>query len=180
MALPEQYRWITREGGPLMVNNAVQMYGTAETLGARNNPIILSWAKEVDPNNRNIGRDYTADSIPWCGLFIAVVAKRSNKEIVNQPLWALNWRNFGKVVTQPMLGDVLVFLRDGGGHVGIYVGEDSECYHVLGGNQSNTVCITRIRKNRLKAARRPNYINQPTNVRRILLSASGSISNNES
>ena len=36
-----------------------------------------------------------------------------------------------------MLGDILTFKRNGGGHVGLYVGEDKDCYHVLGGNQGN-------------------------------------------
>jgi len=41
-----------------------------------------------------------------------------------------------------MLGDVLIFTRGIGGHVGIYVREDDKCYHVLGGNQSDSVYIT--------------------------------------
>jgi hypothetical protein len=56
----------------------------------------------------------------------------------------LNWNGFNKEKTM-MLG-VLTFKRKGGGHVGIYVGEDSKCYHVLGGNQSNMTI--RIEKSR--------------------------------
>jgi hypothetical protein len=42
------------------------------------------------------------------------------------------------------LGDVLAFVRNGGGHVGLYVDEDASAYHVLGGNQSDRVSITRV------------------------------------
>lgn len=56
-----------------------------------------------------------------------------------------------------MLGDALTFKRNGGGHVGIYVGEDSTCYHVLGDNQSNMVCITRIEKTRCSGIRRTEW-----------------------
>jgi cell wall-associated NlpC family hydrolase len=82
-------------------------------------------------------------------------------------------------ISIPMLGDTLVFKRPGGGHVGIYVGEDSQCYHVMGGNQSNAYGFTRIAKGRLVAARRPKYINQPENVRVIHLAATGAISKDE-
>ena len=79
----------------------------------------------------------------------------------------------------PMLGDVLTFKRDGGGHVALYVGEDAGFYHVLGGNQSDQVCITRIARSRLHKARRPKYNAQPANVRKIALAASGKVSSNE-
>ena len=52
-------------------------------------------------------------------------------------------------------GLILVFGREGGGHVGFHVGEDDHAYHAIGGNQSNSVCITRIAKSRLIAARWP-------------------------
>jgi hypothetical protein len=42
-----------------------------------------------------------------------------------------------------------VFTRSGGGHVGLYVGEDATHYHVLGGNQANLVSIMRLAKGRL-------------------------------
>jgi hypothetical protein len=82
-------------------------------------------------------------------------------------------------VQSPGLGDVLVFTRNGGGHVGFYVAEDKDCYHVLGGNQSNSVTITRIAKSRCIAFRRPIYINTPASVKPYLVGASGAISEDE-
>jgi uncharacterized protein (TIGR02594 family) len=122
---------------------------------------------------------YEADSIPWCGLFMAVVAKRAGKEVPAHPLWALSWSAFGTKPGAPALGDVLLFTRSGGGHVGLYVGEDGSAFHVLGGNQSDRVCITRVAKARLYAARRPLYRVQPANVRPIHLASSGALSLNE-
>lgn len=150
-----------------MLLKALEMYGVSETVGKQHNPIIMAWAKEVGLQNV-----YTADEIPWCGLFIAVIAKRADKAIVKDPLWALNWAKYGSRVKVPMLGDVLTFKRNGGGHVGLYVGEDETCYHVLGGNQGNKVSIVRIEKQRLHSASRL-YNVQPANVRVIRLSPKG-------
>ena len=179
--ISKEYEWLKNEKGPKMIINALSLLGTKEYLGGENNPIIISWAKEVGQNLSNI---YKSDSIPWCGLFMAVIATRSDKEVVKDPLWALNWGTFGINVDKPMLGDVLVFVRktsDGkkAGHVSLYVGEDSKCYHVLGGNQSDSVSITRIEKSRLYASRRPIYNNIPANIRVIKLNEIGIISNNE-
>ncbi|MGB3043670.1 MAG: TIGR02594 family protein [Xanthobacteraceae bacterium] len=173
-ALPAVYSWLRDEGGPRMIVEALKLYGTLEAPGARDNPTIIGWAREVD-----LIKTYSHDSIPWCGLFMAVVAKRSGKPIVDSPLWALSWADFGRLAPEPMLGDVLTFKRDGGGHVALYVGEDAGAYHCLGGNQSDKVCITRIAKSRLYRARRPAYNVQPDNVRRIALAPTGKLSTNE-
>ena len=59
------------------------------------------------------------------------------------------------------------------------IGHDASAFHVLGGNQSDRVTISRLSKQRLVAARRPAYRAQPANVRPIPLAASGSLSVNE-
>lgn len=174
MALPAQYRWLSKEDGPAMLREALKLFGTVEAAGAKDNPTILAWAAEIGQ-----GQTYSHDSIPWCGLFIGVVAKRAGKDIVSSPLWALSWADFGKPAPVPMLGDVLTFKRTGGGHVALYVGEDATAYHCLGGNQSDQVCITRIAKSRFYKARRPFYNVQPANVRRVMLSSNGILSGNE-
>jgi hypothetical protein len=79
-----------------------------------------------------------------------------------------------------MLGDILTFKRNGGGHVGFYVGEDKTHYHVLGGNQSNQVNVMRLAKSRLTQARRTAWkVAQPASVRKVYLEAKGTISTNE-
>jgi len=174
--LPSRYAWLAREPGPKMIVEALKLFGTMEKPGAANNPTIVAWAKEVGGEVEDI---YKADSIPWCGLFMAVVAMRAGKEPPAHPLWALSWSAFGSKASAPALGDVLVFTRSGGGHVALYVGEDRDVFHCLGGNQSDSVCITRIAKSRLYAARRPLYRVQPANVRPIHLEATGALSLNE-
>jgi uncharacterized protein (TIGR02594 family) len=181
MAIPNQYDWLLKEPGPMMLRVALRLFDITEALDKANNPTILAWAAEVGGNVADV---YKADEIPWCGLFMAVVAKRSNKQLVKDPLWALNWGTFGKQAPVPMLGDVMVFVRKTttgatAGHVALYIGEDTTCFHVLGGNQSDKVCITRIDKKRLYSARRPNYNIQPANVRVIRLSSAGDVGGKE-
>lgn len=173
--LPAAYVWLDKEPAPKMLVEAVNLYGTKEAPGSANNPVIIGWAHEVHTT-------YPGDSVAWCGLFQSLVAKRAGWDYHPQgnALWAKNWATWGTPQKTAMLGDVLVFTRDGGGHVGQYVGEDETSYHVLGGNESDMVNIVRIAKSRCIAIRRaPWKISQPDNVRKIVLKPTGAISTNE-
>ncbi|WP_028525974.1 TIGR02594 family protein [Runella limosa] len=166
MALPNEFQWLADEPKTRMIEEALHFYGTTEDLSPKNNNTIMAWAVEVGGKVADV---YKADSIPWCGLFMALVAKRAKKQVVKDPLWALNWGTFGKLTEVPMLGDVLVFNRitpDGkkAGHVGLYVGENTDHFFVLGGNQNDSVCIKAMEKSRLYICRRPNYNIQPLSV----------------
>lgn len=173
--LPATYAWLPRvEGLPRMVDEALKLFGSLEAPGAADNPQILAWAREV-----GLSGTYSHDSVPWCGLFAALVAKRAGWQPPTEPLWALNWNLFGQKVQAPALGDILVFKRPGGGHVGLYVGEDAAAWHVLGGNTADAVGIARIGRPRLVAARRPPYHIPPAGARAFQLAVAGSLSVNE-
>lgn len=178
MNLPEKYKWLGEEPGPKMLLEALALYGTLETPGIKSNPVIMQWAKETGV----IGW-YPDDAVAWCGLFVGVCAKRAGWPISPELLSALSWAKWGRYVTpaDAALGDVLVFTRTGGGHVGLYVGESKTKFLVLGGNQSDAVNLAWVEKNRLFAVRRaPWKIAQPANVRKIYLDDTGApISKNE-
>lgn len=177
-ALPAAYAWLDRvAGAPRLILEARALYGVTETPGTASTAEIMAWAREV-----GLEKTYPNDGVAWCGLFAAVVAKRAGWEVVAGPLWARNWAQFGRAVDprQAALGDVLVFSRDGGGHVGFYVGEDATAYHVLGGNQSDRVGFTRILKSRCIAVRRPKWrVAAPAGVTKFHLAADGAVSTNE-
>jgi uncharacterized protein (TIGR02594 family) len=169
------YAWLKKETAPKILVEAVKHIGTKEIVGKQHNPTILSWAKAL-----GLEKVYTNDEIPWCGLFVAYCAHAAGLDVVKHPLWALNWNKYGNVAKVAMLGDVLTFTRNGGGHVGFYVGEDATHYHVLGGNQNNSVSVSRIEKSRLSQARRTAWkIAQPASVRVVHLEAKGVITTNE-
>lgn len=102
-------------------------------------------------------------NIAWCGDFVetCIAIALPKEPVLANPYAAINWLKFGKSTTARP-GAILVFHRGDPkswqGHVGFYVSEDATHYHVLGGNQSNAVTISRIAKNRL----RPDGIRWPS------------------
>ena len=173
------YSYLSKEASPQILVQAKSLLGTKEIVGVIHNKTIMSWAKGL-----GLEKIYTSDEIAWCGLFMSEVCKKAGVETNLTPkdsLWALNWSKFGTKQSVAMLGDILTFKRNGGGHVGIYVGGDDTCYHILGGNQSNMVCVTRIEKSRVNSIRRTSWKSkQPSNVRVIKLESNGIISKDES
>lgn len=144
---------------PRHLQIAFELFGTKEIAGKANNATIMSWAKEL-----GIDDIYTNDDTAWCGLFFAICAKRANRELPNfkdkfDYLRALKYAGVWLPVMRAnaSVGDVLIFQRPSGGHIGFYVAESPTTYFVLGGNQSNQVNIAEIAKSRCVAIRRPNY-----------------------
>ena len=179
MSLPSNYAWLAAIANPpRMIAEALKLYGTHEIAGSMHNPVIMGWAQEIGISHAV----YSSDEIPWCGLFMGVVAHRAQKPLLAPPadmLWALNWGRWGSDGGQPELGDVLTFIRNGGGHVGLYVGEDATAYHVLGGNTGDAVSIARIEKTRLRACRQYFATAKPASVKPYHLSSAGPLSTNE-
>lgn len=176
--LPDRYKWLYNEPAPKMLIEAIKHYGELEHTGKGSNPNILAWAREV-----GVSGWYNDDDIPWCGLFVGMVAKRCGYPApAAKLLSAILWATWGQEVPKERasLWDVLVFSRPGGGHVGFYVGENENAFLVYGGNQSNAVGFAFIDKSRLVAVRRPIYkIGEPANVRKVLLAYNGELSKNE-
>lgn len=180
---PAPYQWLDALPGlPNTIRLGLREMGVKEFAGDGSNPVILGWRDELNQAGVKIS-GYSDDDIPWCGLFVAIIVFRrlgNRSEVVKDPLWARNWTRYGYASTSaPSLGDVLVFQRGSGGHVGFYVAEDKTAYHVLGGNQSNRVSIARIDRGRLLTARRPPYRTQPQSGRPFYVAPSGSMSTNE-
>lgn len=149
--------------------------GTKEEQGPKSNSVIIGWAKSL---GGWIASFYKSDDIPWCGLFVAACFATHRMSTPSSALSALAWADWGQP-SKIAPGAVLVFKRQGGGHVGFYVGEDSTAFHVLGGNQSDSVSITRIAKDRLVAVRWPKESNPPVSEQRVTKKSSGFLSRNE-
>lgn len=144
------------------LQEAFHLIGTLEEPGAGSNEAILGWAKALRI-------DYREDEIPWCGLFAAhcTGSQLTEEPLPTIPLRARAWEKFG-VTCKPQLGAVMVFWRkskgSGLGHVGFYWAEDDSTYHILGGNQSDEVRISRYKKNRFLQARWPKTALSPDGI----------------
>lgn len=136
-----------------------RLIGTREKPGTGNNPAILDWATGA-------GIPYKSDDIPWCGLFVGhcVTSTLDREPTPANMLRARSWENFG-IRTQPTPGAVMVFWRkslaSGLGHVGFYAGEDAGAYRILGGNQSDSVSLAWVAKDRMLTARWPATVPPP-------------------
>lgn len=121
--------------------------------------------------------------LPWCGDFVETcIALALPKEpLPVNPYLAANWDRFGRSV-EPGYGCVMRFWRGSrtsvNGHVAFYYAEDVAAYHVLGGNQSNSISVTRIAKNRLVSARMPLTAGPVARIK-VTVAANGEVSTNE-
>jgi uncharacterized protein (TIGR02594 family) len=134
---------------PPWIETATAYIGLKEYSGSGDNPVIIRWAQII---GGWVADYYKRDSIPWCGLFTGICMLQNSiqppKEMLRAKAWYYNWSD-GYKLKEPCFGCVIVFTRNGGGHVGFYISEDANYFHVLGGNQSDAVNIKKISKSRV-------------------------------
>ena len=133
--------------------------GQKEVQGKGNNKQVVKYHAyaRVD-NDLSKGKP---DSVPWCASFIAYVLE-ANPYIMMQSTNKMNARSYLKwgisVKNRPLPGDIVVFWRGNikgwKGHVGVYLDETIKYVYVLGGNQSDSVSVSRYSKSRVLDIRR--------------------------
>jgi len=153
------------------MKTARESVGLAEIVGPKHNTKIQAWLSKL-------GAWWKDDETPWCGTFVAHCLREAGHPIPKHWYRALAWKDYGSNLDPRFAcdGAILVFSRQGGGHVGFYVGEDMQYYSVLGGNQKNAVTVMRIAKDRCVAIRWPKGV--PLTSGRVFVKG-GKISENE-
>lgn len=102
--------------------------------------------------------------IEWCAAFANAILEKSdipsNKDH-KYPLVARSFLDWGRKVTEPEMGDIVVFPRGNEGwqgHVGFYVKQQIIdgvlYYYILGGNQKNSVRVDLYRADKAIGIRR--------------------------
>lgn len=129
---------------PIWFKIAQRELGVAERPG--NNPRILEYLATTTLPDKFKKTDQTS----WCSAFVNWCFKTADIKGTNSA-WALDWRNWGKALTTPQLGAVVVFHRESasekGGHVGFFIEDLGDKVKVLGGNQGNAVSESTYPKN---------------------------------
>lgn len=138
---------------------AQRFVGTKEVGGQVDNPMILAMLKLDSSWPEN-------DEVPWCSAFanyICWLARLPRSKSLRARSWLTVGRGISLDDARP--GDIIVLQRGKGeqpgpevieapGHVGFYAGRFGEFIEVLGGNQSDTVKVSRYPKSRLLGVRR--------------------------
>jgi uncharacterized protein (TIGR02594 family) len=99
----------------------------------------------------------TSDEVPWCSSFVNWCMDKAGYKGTNSAA-SRSWINWG-IETEPKLGAIVILQRGDAklkqGHVGFVVNLDPIFVHVLGGNQSNSVNVSRYFKWKVLAYRWP-------------------------
>lgn len=121
---------------PRWLTIARQDIGLREIPGKEHAAKITLWLEQL-------GAWWRDDETPWCGVACAAWMRQAGialpKHWYRAKAWGDGW---GTLLDRPIVGCVVTFEREGGGHVGLLTGTN-ECGDllVLGGNQGNAVNI---------------------------------------
>lgn len=149
---------------------AYQYLGMAEIPGKSTAPFISKMLTKLKAW-------WTDDETPWCGVFAGYCLTEACFTPPKAYYRAKEYLNWGIQLNRPAIGCIVVFTRDGGGHVGFVVGKDSKGrLMVLGGNQGNKVSIAPFDMSRVAGYRFPSGMDQSTLVYDLPILASNAAS----
>lgn len=156
---------------PKWLEEARKHIGTREIPGDKHEAKIVQWFKAIHT------AWFTADEVPWCAAFVGgcleAVGLRSSRSAL-----AKSYQSWGVTLISPTLGCIVVFQRDGGGHVGFVVGYDAKNrLMVLGGNQGDKVSIAPFDRARVIGYRWPAAVPIELNSLPLIASAEQSSTN---
>lgn len=151
---------------------AEKLIGLREIKGSQHSPEIVQMWKDI---KRGGIKD---DETPWCAAFVGAMLERSGVKSSRFES-AKSYLDWGQLLTSPVPGCVVVFSRDGGGHVGFVIGMDKNGnLLVLGGNQADEVNVKAFPLNRVTGYRYPANLLVPATPLPIL--SKGQLSERES
>lgn len=157
---------------PKWLAKAREYLGLHEIKGAEHNSKILEMWKAI---KRGGIKD---DETPWCAAFVGACLEWVGVQSSRFEA-AKSYLTWGVSLAHPEVGCIVVFTRDGGGHVGFVVGKDEKGrLMVLGGNQGDTVSIKAFGFDRVSGYRWPAGEPLPEAAPLPLLAA-GDLSTNE-
>lgn len=134
---------------PPWLARAEEHIGLAEIPGKNTAPMIRKWLLALKAW-------WQDDETPWCGVYVAAAMREAGMPLPQHWYRAKGWMDWGLRLDAPALGCIVVFERQGGGHVGLAVGRNADGrLLVLGGNQGNRVSVAPFDEDRVLGYRWP-------------------------
>lgn len=134
---------------PRWITEAKKYVGTREIPGVKHEPRIIGWWRAIKRGG------IKTDEVPWCAAYVGAMLEAVGIQSTRFES-AKSYLSWGVPLASPVLGCIVVFTRDGGGHVGFVMGEDERGrLMVLGGNQGNAVTIAPFERTRVAGYRWP-------------------------
>jgi uncharacterized protein (TIGR02594 family) len=150
---------------PVWIISARKEIGVREIHGTQHNAAIVGYWKDVHLSG--VKDDETA----WCAAFVGAMLERNGITSTRSGA-ARSYLSWGTPLNGPVPGCIVVFSREGGGHVGFVVGRDKLGHlQVLGGNQGDCVCIAAFKTDRIAGLRWPAGIPVPSDPLPVLAGA---------
>lgn len=144
---------------------ARRLTGISEMKGPQHHPEILQMWRDI---KRGGIKD---DETPWCAAFVGAMLERAGIRSSRFES-AKSYLDWGQHLSLPVPGCIVVFTRQGGGHVGFAVGRDKAGnLLVLGGNQSDAVNIRAFPVSRVTGYRWPEGVPVPSDPLPVLSAA---------
>ena len=126
-------------------------FGVTEREGSSDNPAIVQYAHGIGQGS--VAHDETA----WCAAFAGAMLARGGQSHTGS-LLARSYLNWGVELSVARLGAIAILERPGdaiAGHVGFVAGLAGDRIFLLGGNQSNRVCVSAFEAKRVLSLRWP-------------------------
>lgn len=158
---------------PIWIEAGRLQLGVAEIPGPQTAAPIASWLHQLRAW-------WSDDETPWCGTFVAHCIDAAGLPLPKNWMRAKAWAEWGSRLSAPIPGCIVVFERQGGGHVGFVVGRDRRGnLMVLGGNQGNRVSIAPFDRQRAIAYVWPAGLPTPQQQSLPMMATAAPLSSNE-
>jgi len=155
------------------IDCARRYIGVREVPGPKNNAVIAGWLSRLKAW-------WSDDETPWCGTFAATCVTEAGLTPPKDWYRATAWLTLPVSLSRPAYGCIVVFTRQGGGHVGFVVGVDrAGNLMVLGGNQGDAVNIKPFAVSRAAGYRWPSAYPSAGRFNLPVLDSDGKLSENE-
>lgn len=128
--------------------------GVTEVQGPENNIRVIEYHMATS-------LQASQDSVPWCSSFVNWCITMANGKGTNSAM-ARSWLSWGSKIKTPVAGDLVIFSRGNNlnaGHVGFLASKPNALLpfvYVLGGNQHDEVCVSKMLKWNILGYRRCN------------------------